>query len=75
MKPLKEGGLIYQDKVTVILGSEIETKEKDGGHSHQIAYFPYFEDIKEFSKALSLLVTNVTLSSQNCKISAQEAKL
>jgi len=26
MKPLKEGGLIYQDKVTIILGSEIETK-------------------------------------------------
>ena len=72
MKPLKEGGLIYQDKVTVILGSEIETKEANGGLSHQIAYFPYFEDIKEFSKALSLLVTNVSLSSQNCKISAQE---
>ncbi len=73
MKPLKEGGLIYQDKVTIILGSEIETKEKSGGYSHQIAYFPYFEDIKEFSKALSRLVTNVNLSSQNCKISAQEA--
>jgi len=73
MKPLKEGGLIYQDKVTIILGSEIETKEEGGGHSHQIAYFPYFEDVKEFSKALSLLVTNVSLSSQNCKISAQKA--
>ena len=73
MKPLKEGGLIYQEKVTIILGSEIETKEKSGGYSHQIAYFPYFEDIKEFSKALSRLVTNVSLSSQNCKISAQEA--
>lgn len=73
MKPLKEGGLIYQDKVTIILGAEIETREEDGGSSHQIAYFPYFEDIKEFSKALSSLVTNVSLSSQNCKISAQEA--
>jgi len=73
MQPLKEGGLIYQDQVTIILGAEIETKEKDGGSSHQIAYFPYFEDIKEFSKALSFLVTNVSLSSQDCKISAQEA--
>ena len=72
MKPLKEGGLIYQDKVTIILGSEIETKEANGGLSHQIAFFPYFEDIKEFSKTLSHLVTNVSLSSQNCKISAQE---
>jgi len=73
MKPLKDGGLIYQDQVTIILGAEIETKEKDGGSSHQIAYFPYFEDIKDFSKALSSLVTNVNLSSQNCGISAQEA--
>lgn len=73
MKPLKDGGLIYQDQVTIILGAEIETKEKDGGSSHQIAYFPYFEDIKEFSKVLSSLVTNVSLSSQNCRISAQEA--
>jgi len=72
MKPLKEGGLIYQDKVTIILGSEIETKEANGGLSHQIAFFPYFEDVKEFSKTLSHLVTNVNLSSQNCKISAQE---
>jgi len=73
MKPLKDGGLIYQNQVTIILGAEIETKEKDGGSSHQIAYFPYFEDIKEFSKILSSLVTNVSLSSQNCRISAQEA--
>jgi len=72
MKSLKDGGLIYQDKVVIILGSEIETKESNGGLSHQIAFFPYFEDIKEFSKALSHLVTNVSLSSQNCKISAQE---
>ena len=73
MQTLKDGGLIYQDKVIVLLGSEIETKEKDGGLSHQIAFFPFFEDIKEFSKQLSFLVTNVSLSSQNCKISAQEA--
>ena len=73
MLPLKDGGLIYQGQVTVILGAEIETREKDGGYSHQIAYFPYFEDIKEFSKVLSSLVTNVSLSSQNCKINALEA--
>jgi len=73
MRPLKGGGLIYQDQVTIILGAEIETKEKDGGSSHQIAYFPYFEDIKDFSKVLSSLLTNVNLSSQNCGISAQEA--
>jgi len=73
MKELKDGGLLYQDKVVVLLGSEIETREKSGGLSHQIAFFPFFDDIKEFSKRLAKLVTNVSLSSQNCKISAQEA--
>jgi len=34
MKTLKDGGLIYQDQVTIILGAEIETKEEDGGASH-----------------------------------------
>jgi len=72
MKALKDGGLIYQNKVVIVLGSEVETKEAKGGLSHQIAFFPYFEDIKIFSKTLSSLVTNVNLSSQNCKISAQE---
>lgn len=73
MKTLKDGGLIYQNKVVILLGSEIETKEKHGGLSHQIAFFPFFEDIKEFSKQLSCLVTNVGLSSQNCRINAQDA--
>ncbi len=72
MTPLQEGGLIFQDKVTILLGSEIETREKNGGISHQIAFFPYLDEIKEFSKILSSLVTNVNLSSQNCRISAQE---
>jgi len=72
MKPLQEGGLIFQDRVTIILASEVETREKDGGVSHQIAFFPYLDEIKEFSKILSSLVTNANLSSQNCKISAQE---
>ena len=72
MKALPDGGLRYRDSVTVILGSEIETKEKSGGLSHQIAFFPFFEDIREFSKKMNSLVTNLNLSSQNSSISAQD---
>lgn len=72
MRELKDGGLRYRDSVTIILGSEIETREKHGGLSHQIAFFPYFADIREFSKKMKGTVTNLNLSSQNSGITAQE---
>jgi uncharacterized protein (TIGR00375 family) len=72
MEELPEGGLRYRNTVTIILGSEIETKEINGGLSHQIAYFPYFVDIREFSKRMSKMVTNLNLSSQNSRMTAQD---
>lgn len=72
MKEIHNGGLRYHEAVTVILGSEIETKEKDGGLSHHIAFFPYFVDIREFSKRMSKFVTNLNLSSQNSGLTAQD---
>ena len=72
MRELQDGGLRYRDNVTIILGSEIETREKNGGLSHQIAFFPFFADIREFSKKMKGVVTNLNLSSQNSGITAQE---
>ncbi len=72
MRELKDGGLRYRETVTIILGSEIETREKKGGLSHQIAFFPFFADIREFSKKMEGVVTNLNLSSQNSGITAQE---
>ncbi len=72
MRELQDGGLRYRDSVTIILGSEIETREKRGGLSHQIAFFPYFADIREFSNKMSTVVTNLNLSSQNSGITAQD---
>ena len=70
---IKDGGIIYKDKVCIILGSEIETSEKGlNGHcgsAHNLCYFPHLEDIKGFSKEMS---TNITLSSQRADISAYE---
>ena len=73
---IKDGGIIYKDKVCIILGSEIETSEKGiNGHTgsaHNLCYFPYLIDIKGFSNEMSHHIKNITLSSQRADISAYE---
>ena len=73
---IKDGGIIYKDKVCIILGSEIETSEKGlNGHlgsAHNLCYFPYLKDIKGFSNEMSHHIKNITLSSQRADISAYE---
>ena len=73
---LKDGGIIYKDKLCIILGSEIETSEdrSDGkkGCAHNLCYFPHLSDIKAFSKKMSNHISNITLSSQRADISAYE---
>lgn len=73
---IKDGGIIYKDKVCIILGSEIETAEinDDGktGSAHNLCYFPKLEDIKGFSKEMSKYIKNITLSSQRACLSAYE---
>lgn len=73
---IKDGGIIYKDKVCIILGSEIETSEinDDGktGSAHNLCYFPKLEDIKGFSKEMSKYIKNITLSSQRACLSAYE---
>ena len=73
---IKDGGIIYKDKVCIILGSEIETSEAGiNGHcgsAHNLCYFPYLKDIKAFSEEMSHHIKNITLSSQRADISAYE---
>lgn len=73
---IKDGGIIYKDKVCIILGSEVETSEKneDGktGSAHNLCYFPRFEDIKEFTKEMSHHIKNITLSTQRSDISGYD---
>lgn len=75
-KELTEGGIIYKDKLCIILGSEIETSEKneDGktGSAHNLCYFPCLKDIKNFSSEMSHHIKNITLSSQRADISAYD---
>lgn len=73
---IEDGGIIYKDKICIILGSEIETSEVGlNGHcgsAHNLCYFPHLSDIKLFSKEMSNHIKNITLSSQRANISAYE---
>ena len=73
---IEDGGIIYKDKVCIILGSEIETAEinDDGktGSAHNLCYFPSLRDIKAFSKEMEKHIHNITLSSQRADISAYD---
>ena len=73
---IEDGGIIYKDKVCIILGSEIETSEisDEGktGSAHNLCYFPSLKDIKAFSKEMQNHIHNITLSSQRANISAYE---
>ncbi len=71
---IKDGGIIYKEKVCIILGSEIETSEiginGKCGSAHNICFFPRLEDIKGFSMEMQKHIKNITLSSQRANISA-----
>ena len=72
----EDGGIIYKDKVCIILGSEIETAEINDegrtGSAHNLCYFPSLKDIKAFSKEMERHIHNITLSSQRADISAYD---
>ena len=73
---LEDGGIIYKDKVCIILGSEVETSEKGRngkcGAAHNLCYFPHLKDIKQFSNEMSKHIKNITLSTQRSDISGYE---
>lgn len=73
---LKDGGIIYKDKVCILLGSEVETSEKGRngkcGSAHNICFFPHLSDIKGFSNELSHHLKNITLSTQRTDLSGYD---
>lgn len=73
---LKDGGIIYKDKVCILLGSEVETSEvgRNGksGAAHNVCFFPHLEDIKAFSREMNTHIKNITLSTQRSNISGYE---
>ncbi len=73
---IEDGGIIYKDKVCLLLGSEVETSEvgRNGkcGAAHNVCFFPHLADIKAFSNEMSHHIKNITLSTQRSDISGYE---
>ena len=70
MVQLAGGGLSYQDKVTVLLGSEVETPAGQGT-AHNLCYFPRLEQLKAFSGIMARYIKNPNLSSQRAGLDLQ----
>ncbi|HKL13173.1 MAG TPA: endonuclease Q family protein [Halanaerobiales bacterium] len=64
IEELPGGGFNYKDKIVIIPGAEVESREENGGMVHYLAYFPFFENLKEFTAIMKQYITNVNLSSQ-----------
>ena len=73
---IEDGGIIYKDKVCILLGSEVETSEvgRNGkcGAAHNICFFPHLKDIKAFSEEMSHHIKNITLSTQRSDLSGYD---
>ena len=73
---IEDGGIIYKDKVCILLGSEVETSEvsRNGkcGAAHNVCFFPHLKDIKAFSSEMSQHIKNITLSTQRSDLSGYE---
>ncbi|QNO16190.1 TIGR00375 family protein [Alkalicella caledoniensis] len=66
--PQAQGGLRYRDRLTIILGSEVETSEG----VHVVCYFPDLTEMIAFSEFLAKRVTNSQLSTQRAKVTSIE---
>ena len=73
---IEDGGIIYKDKVCILLGSEVETSEvgRNGkaGAAHNVCFFLHLSDIKGFSQEMSTHIKNITLSTQRSNVSGYE---
>ena len=73
---IEDGGIIYKDKVCILLGAEVETSEigRNGnkGAAHNVCFFPHLKDIKGFSQEMSYHIKNITLSTQRSDLSGYE---
>ena len=72
MRELDQGGILYSDQLLVLPGAEIESREKNGGQVHYLAFFPKIKQIKEFSTTMDNYISNITLSSQAASLTGKE---
>lgn len=66
------GGMVYSDDLVILLGSEIETREKHGCSAHSLMFFPCLSQVKEFSRIMDKHMTNLEYNATVSRLSGQE---
>ena len=69
---LPNGGLSYRDNLTILLGCEIETVEKNGGVAHLLIFFSHKKFISTFANKIKPYIKNINYSTQRCNLTAQK---
>ncbi|MDT8901087.1 endonuclease Q family protein [Anaeroselena agilis] len=67
-----QGGYRYDDRLTLLLGAEIETSEPDGGSAHTLVFLPDIGLMADFSATMSRHIRNIHMSSQNAHMPLAE---
>ncbi len=60
-----QGGYRYDNKLTLLLGAEIETSETDGGMAHTLIFLPDVALMAAFAATMGRHIRNIHMSSQN----------
>ncbi|NLJ41968.1 MAG: TIGR00375 family protein [Clostridiales bacterium] len=66
------GGMVYSDNLVILLGSEIETREKHGCSAHSLMFFPSLSIVKEYSRIMDNHMTNLEYNATVSRLTGQE---
>ncbi len=72
IEEIEGGGLKYKEDIVIIPGAEVESREANGGMVHYLSYFPFLDNLKEFSTIMEQYITNINLSSQVTGLTGSE---
>ncbi len=67
-----QGGYRYDDRLTLLLGAEIETSEPDGGMAHTLIFLPDIVTMEKFAATMGRHIRNIHMSSQNAHMPLAE---
>ena len=67
-----QGGYRYDDRLTLLLGAEIETSEPDGGAAHTLVFLPDVDTMAAFAEVMSRHIRNIHMSSQSAHMPLAE---
>ena len=65
LQALPGGGYLYNQSLTVLLGTEIETVEPQGGMAHTLLFLPDRAAMQSFADYMKKFIKNINLSTQN----------